>query len=361
MKRICHMTSAHRQNDVRIYLKECKSLAEAGYEVYLVAAGNEHTEKSLHVIGCGDKPDSRRERMMNFTRKIYEKALSLDCDIYHLHDPELLPYGIKLKKLGKKVIFDSHEDVSGQIMSKYWIPIPIRWIISKAYYFYESYVIRNFDAVITATPHIATLFEGRNRLVEVVNNYPKLDDIIFHNNSFSNREKIICFAGGINAIRGERVMVEAVQGLDDIKLILAGPRDEGGEKYVRENVLYTGRFTHSEVNSLYGRSRVGLIIYQPVPNHIKSKPNKIFEYMAAGLPIVCSNFPLWREIIENSGCGICVDPTSPQAVREACLYLINNPQIAQVMGKRGYEEVATNYNWKSEEHKLLKVYEKVMI
>lgn len=357
-KKVCHMSSVHSWNDVRINLKECQSLARAGYTVFLVAEGIDHEENGVHVIGCGEKPKSRKERMGGFAKTVYEKAVSLNCDIYHFHDPELLPYGIKLKKVGKKVIFDCHEDVSGQIMSKYWIPNMFRWIISRAYRLYEIYAVKNVDAVVAATPHIATLFEKTSPIVEVINNYPQLDDIKFHEEPFSSRERIACYAGGINAIRGEKVMVDAMRELDDIKLILAGPREDVSQDY--KNVVYTGRFTRLEVNKLYGESRVGLVIFQPEPNHIKAKPNKMFEYMAAGLPTVCSDFPLWREIVEGCGCGICVDPVSPEAVQKAIRYLIDNPDAAQEMGRRGHEAVITRYNWKNEEKKLLDLYKRLL-
>lgn len=355
------MSSAHKWNDVRILLKECTSLKNAGYNTYFVVEGDSKDEKGIHIVGCGEQPVSRKERIRTFSDKIYRTALSLDCDVYHIHDPELLPFALKLKEKGKKVIFDSHEDVSGQILSKYWIPSVFRWFISKVYWWYESWAVRKIDAVVTATPHIATLFAKRHPVVEVVNNYPMLNDIIFQEKIFSERGKNVCYAGGINAIRGERIMVDAVDGLSGIKLILAGPRDEGGANYERENVIYTGKFTRKEVNEIYGNCRAGLILFQPEPNHIKAKPNKMFEYMAAGLPIICSDFPLWREIVEGCGCGICVDPTDSNAVREACKYLVGNPDIAQEMGKRGYEAVIKQYNWKNEEEKLLKLYKKVLM
>lgn len=225
MKRICHMSSSHSWNDVRIFIKECQTLAEAGYEVYLVAEGIDRKENGVHVVGCGEKPSSRKKRMRMFAKKVYEKAIELDCEIYHIHDPELLPYGIKLKKMGKKVIFDSHEDVPGQILDKEWIPAVLRKLIALCYRQYESYCAKRFDAVIAATPYIADKFRGRCRKVIIVNNYPRTDEIIFHGTPFADREAIICYAGGINAIRGEKIMVKAMEDISGT-LILAGSRDD---------------------------------------------------------------------------------------------------------------------------------------
>ncbi|WP_051555394.1 glycosyltransferase family 4 protein [Anaerovibrio lipolyticus] len=360
IKKICHMTSVHSWNDTRIYLKECRSLALAGYEVWLVAEGKDQNVNGINIVGCGDKPTSRRERMRYFAKKVCDKAFALDCDIYHFHDPELIPYALKLKKCGKKVIFDIHEDVSGQILSKDYIPLPLRYIISKLYSYYELYAIKKMDAVITATPHIASLFYTTNSVVEVINNYPLFDDIIFQDKEFSERERNICYTGSINDIRGEKIMIDAMKGIKDISLILAGPRDESSVGYDCDNVNYTGKYTRAEVNEIYKKCRAGLIIFQPEPNHINAKPNKMFEYMASGLPIVCSDFQLWREIVEGNGCGICVDPTNPQEVREACTYLVNNPDVAQAMGRRGYDVVKNKFNWNNEEKKLLDLYNRIL-
>lgn len=223
--KVCHITSAHDTDSSRIFLKECVSLAQAGYEVYLVGRGESYDKNGVHIVGVGEIPESRRKRMMEGAKRVYEKALALDCDIYHFHDPELLPYGLKLKRKGKKVIFDSHEDVPAQIMDKEWIPLPVRKTVSRIYKAYETHVVKQLNAVVAATPHIAEQFEGRAKRIVVINNYPKLDDIEFHTTPFSEREPIICFAGGISEIRGEKVMVEAMKDVDGI-LILAGDHEK---------------------------------------------------------------------------------------------------------------------------------------
>lgn len=370
MKKICHFISAHDWNDDRVFLKECQSLAKNGYEVYLVAEGVSREIEGVHVVGCGDKPTGRKARILDFAKIVYEKAKSLDCDVYHFHDPELLPYGIKLKKAGKKVIFDSHEDVPAQIMSKYWIPAPLRWIVSKMYKSYESYAVAKFDAVVAATPAIAEKFHGRAKSIVVINNYPRLDDIVFQTKPFYERPANICYAGGLDEIRGGLVMVEAMDGVDDVQLVLAGSCDDNIKNLALKNrmldvhdkegssgIKFLGRISRKQVNDLYGNSRGGIVLYQPEPNHINAQPIKMYEYMAAGLPVVASNFPLWKEIIEDCGCGICVDPTSADEVREACIRLVTNPDLCREMGLAGRKSVMEKYNWNIEEKKLVELYD----
>ena len=228
--KVCHLTSAHTNSDIRIFVKECCSLADAGYETYLVAEGESREEHGVHVIGVGKPGAGRRNRMTVFSKTVYETAKALRCDVYHFHDPELLPYGLKLKKAGAHVIFDSHEDVPAQILDKQWIPAPLRKVTARIYRSYETRVVKRLDAVVAATPYIAKQFEGRAKRVVVVNNYPRLDDIQFHDTPFEQREPVVCYAGGISEIRGEKVMVEAMK---DVKgtLVLAGPREKsaGGD------------------------------------------------------------------------------------------------------------------------------------
>lgn len=358
--KVCHMSSAHSQEDIRIFHKECVSLAKAGFWVFQITCGKTYENGGVQLIGIEDPKRGRLERMTKTTRSVYKAALNLDADIYHFHDPELLPYGLKLKKNGKKVIFDSHEDVPAQIMDKEWIPRPLRKIVSTCYKSYETYVVRQLDAVVAATPHIAETFKGRAKKVIIINNYPKLDDIEFQVKPFLERERIICYAGGINELRGEKIMIEAMKNVKGNLIIAGNHRIEtidfsndgsGGCK-----IQYVGRLTREGVNKLYGKSRAGIVIYQPAKNHFESQPIKMFEFMAAGLPVIASDFPIWREIIEDSNCGLCVDPTDAIVVRNACEEMLRDPLKAEEMGKNGRIAVQNRYCWQSEERKLCDLY-----
>lgn len=351
--KICHMTSAHTQEDIRIFHKECVSLARAGYEVYQVSCGNSRESKGVHLIGIGEPEEKRSRRMIETAKRVYRAAREIDADVYHFHDPELLPYGLKLAKAGKKAIFDSHEDVPAQIMDKHWIPKPLRKLISDTYKAYETHVVKRLEAVVVATPHIAESFKGRCRNVVVVNNYPRLDDIEFHDRLFSERDAIVCYAGGIDALRGENIMCEAMKGVDG-KLFLAGDHVPGE---AQGNVTYLGRLDRNGVNMLYEEAIVGLCILKPIENYYYSKPIKIYEYMAAGLPYVCSDFPGWRKVAQESGAGICIDPQNIPQIREVIERLLRDREAAQAMGRKGREYVLKYCNWENEEKSLLALYD----
>lgn len=354
--KICHMTSAHNQLDDRIFLKECQSLCAEKNEVWLVAPGATVKLNGVNILGCGHAKN-RIDRIFFYSRKVYKKAIGIDADIYHFHDSELLLFAKRLKKKGKIVIFDSHEDVPAQIMDKDWIPIAFRKIISKIYKKYETRVVGRIDSVITATPHIAKQFENRAQNIVVINNYPKLNDIEFSQNNFAERESIACYIGGVSRIRGEEIMLSAMSNVSG-KLIIAGNRSDGETINCQkpENVSYIGAISRTDVNKLLGKSRCGVVLYQPASNHYEAQPIKMFEYMAAGIPVVASNYSLWRQIIEENNCGVCVDPKNVEMVSFAINELINNTEKAEQMGKSGRKCIEQMYNWSFEEKKLLALY-----
>ncbi len=351
--KVCHLTSAHETNDDRIFLKECESLSRAGHEVYLVGKGGDRTDSGVHVVGCGEM-EGRLKRFTKFTKKVYKTALELNCDVYHFHDPELLPYGLKLKRKGKTVIFDSHEDVPAQINDKTWIPKIFRGLVSNLYRNYESHVVKRLDAVVAATPHIASKFRERTRDVVVVNNYPSLDDIVFHEKPFGEKDAIACYAGSISEDRGENIMKNAMEKVDG-KLVIAGLHD--AEK--NGKVEYIGFLNRAGVNDLYKDAVVGLCILKPIENYYYSQPIKMYEYMAAGLPFVCSNFPGWVQIAKESEAGICVDPENLDEIAQAINSLLKDRSKAQEMGRKGHDYVVSNCTWANEENTLVRLYKEL--
>ena len=121
-----------------------------------------------------------------------------------------------------------------------------------------------------------------------------------------------------------------------------------------------GPVLHEKVSELLAQARVGVATLHPDPNYLGSLPTKLFEYMAAGLPVVASNFPLWKEIVEGNKCGLTVNPLDPEEIAHAIEYLINHPDEARRMGENGRQAVLEKYNWETEGKKLLALYEKLL-
>lgn len=365
--KICHLTSAHPWEDVRIFHKECTSLAKnSNYEVSLISGkGESVTKNGVKVYSvAAPKDQGRFSRMRETVTKVLEEALKVDADVYHLHDPELLRIALKLKKRGKKVIYDAHEDLPRQILGKYWIPKILRKTMSYLFEQYENYVSKRLDAVVAATPFIKERFIQVNANTVDVNNYPILSEKEQVDEKVSG--SYLCYAGGITANRGIASLVKATECLQGVTLKLAGRyspenfRNELQELKGWKNVQEMGYLPREKVRSLIKGSIAGVVTLKPLPNYLDSLPIKMFEYMHEGVPVIASNFPLWKSIIEDNNCGICVDPESPEEIARALKKIMASPELAKSMGERGKVLVETKYNWEIEEGKLLNLYQTLL-
>ncbi len=366
MSKIAHLTSAHPRYDTRIFIKQCRSLADHGHDVTLVVADGKGDERKdgVSIVDVG-KLHGRINRMFSTTRRILNKAIILDADIYHLHDPELIPIGLRLKQLGKKIIFDSHEDVPKQLLSKPYLGPTSLQLLSDTFSVLERFACRRFDGIIAATPSIRDKFLAINPHTVAVNNYPLIDEL----NSdlpWSEKHNEVCYIGSIGAIRGIRQIVSACELLQSpVRLNLGGSFSEPAlEAEVKtypgwDRVNSKGFLDRAGVRNMLHRSMAGLVTLHPIINYLDALPVKMFEYMAAGIPVIASNFPLWREIIEGNHCGVCVDPLNPKAIADVIDYLVINQDVAKRMGENGRKAVMEQYNWPTQEKILLNFYETI--
>lgn len=357
--KVVHLTSAHTAFDVRIFHKECKALAAAGHEVTIVAPHDGDEKRDGIQVRAIRPAASRKDRMTRAVYQVYRTAIHEKADVYHFHDPELMPVGVLLKLHGRRVIYDVHEDYSATVMHRNWIPRPLRPLIARAIQIAERCLSVVYDRVAPATSTIAATFPAGK--VCVVQNFPAMSEFVKPAGAPSPAsDPKVVYVGGITRVRGACEMIEAIRIAGPVtgaKLLLAGHIDPEIRGLVSAPAVdYLGVLDRPELTALLAQATVGLVTLHPTQNHIYSQPLKLFEYMAAGIPVVASDFVYWRPILLNHSCGVLVDPLSPQAIADAITWLVNNPREAKQMGSNGRRAVQEVYNWEHESIKLVACY-----
>lgn len=366
-RKVCVMTSAHPPFDVRIFHKECKSLARAGYDVTLIASCEEECEiEGIHLKSL-PRWKGRWDRMTRGQILVYRKARKVRADIYHFHDPELIPVGLLLTFLGHKVIYDIHEDLPRTFSYKSYLPRFLRSLVSHCVEVIENWAGARFSALFVANPAIAERFRKRNANLSVVKNFPKVEEIepVSHGDSSPREQSLIYVGMRITRSRGIEEVIRAMGLLPsnlDARLKLIGSWDPPDLPLSLsklpgwDRVDFIGPLGRRGVAEQLKKARVGLAILHPEPNYVTAQPVKLFEYMCAGMPVITSDFPVCREIVAKDCCGFLVNPADTQEISRAIEFLLTHPEEADAMGKRGLQAVRQKYTWAEEEKVLLRTY-----
>lgn len=358
LRKVCHVTSVHKPTDGRIFERECTSLAKL-YDVTLIAPNVDNYEQNdVHVIGV-PLPRKKIERFLHLNR-VFDKMVEVNADIYHFHDPELIPLGLKIKKKGKQVIFDSHENVPVQILNKTYIPF--RSLISKVYAWYEKKSFKKYDALVSVTPEIVERLKKLNDNTYLITNYPICKSLS------DNRqwERKIGFAGLINAGWKIHNIIEAIKDID-VTFELAGRITENYKKQLEalegwKKVNYRGVISHQEVLDMLLGCSIGMAVSTDKNPNIGMKKGsigvtKLFEYMGLGIPVITTNLELWIPIINGNRCGFCIDCDDVDSIRKYIKFFLDNPEKAKEYGERGRLVAIESYSWESQERTLFALYD----
>jgi glycosyltransferase involved in cell wall biosynthesis len=261
------------------------------------------------------------------------------------------------------VIYDAHEDLPEQIKGHHYLPGWSRETISRGAGLFVKHVCRRIDGTIAATPYIQNQFREMGVRVEDVSNFPMLGELEVEA-GWSEKRRQVCYVGSIDALRGVQEIVRAMQYVQsDVRLALggqiAGSNLEGTlpQEPCWSRVDALGFLDRVRTRETLAQSVAGLVTLHPNGNYINAQPVKMFEYMAAGIPVIASYFPLWREIVDGADCGLLVDPLDPAAIGQGINWLIDNPQEARRMGENGRRAVTERYNWDVERLKLFNFYD----
>lgn len=373
MKKVCILLSVQHPLEVRVFHREARTLSKSGYCVTMVARCNKsETVDGVKILGVGEARD-RLSRILGawriFIRAVHEKA-----DIYQILNPELLLWGVILKiATGKPVVYDVHEHFPDSIKIKEYINPLFRRLLSVLMDIYERILAHFVSYVITADDETTKRFIGVNKNVTTLFNFPRVEDFKKIGAGCNQNDNVVIHPGSISKERGGDIMVQALElvksRIPEVKLILIGYFNEPYKTYLRNkiersglegNIIMLGSLSHREVIKYVKRANVGLSLLQPLPKFEKNIPQKVFEYMACGIPVVASDLSPIRAFIETSNCGILVDPTNPKQVADTLIFFLEHPEEARKMGENGRKAVVEKYNWEAESRKLITVYEDLL-
>lgn len=370
MTKICHITTVHNNRyDVRIFEKECSYLAKAGYDVTLLVNDELADEKknSVCIRSLNKKTYNRLDRIIRISNCAYKAALRTGAEIVHVHDPELLGVAVRLQKKGKKVIFDSHEFTSLQILTKDYIPHILRKPLSLIYRRYETRKINKLSGLIKPCYYDGKDFFDNIRIPSViVGNYPMITsrDMV-DKETILSRERKVCYVGSIDESRGALKMVDAAF-LAGVKLVMIGEVTPELMKIMEHskgfsNIEFLGKVSHERALQELSKCRIGLSLLQDVGQYSKldNLPTKIYEYMDVGVPTIMSNFPFYRKQLEKYEFGIAVNPSSEQDIAQAIIELIDDYDKQYELIKAGKMAIRNEFCWDKDAEKLISFYEKL--
>jgi glycosyltransferase involved in cell wall biosynthesis len=367
--RIAQLTSVHHLFDNRIFEKECGTLAASGYEVFLVGRHpRDETIDGVNILGVPE-PKNRFMRVLVTAFQVFRRARALDADIYHFHDPELIPWGIVLRIMGKPVVYDVHEDfVTGLALVPYW-PRVMGEVMGRLYGLLEA-ASKSFFHIVVAERYYARRLKNSTFVL----NYPKTER--FDAIAGLNREPPaqghtrLIYTGVLGFNRGAVTYAELARELDNAETLVIGRihAEVGGAMRAtcpdetRLKLVGVGQqVPYDTIIKAYKEPwTAALALFHDTPFSREKEITKFFEYMAAGIPIVASDFPVWKELIEGNGVGICVNPDSLEEIKKAVIWLRDNPDEARAMGERGRQAVAEKYNWQSQAQNLFELYDSIL-
>lgn len=369
MPRVVHVTTVHRTFDNRIFLKECASLRDNGWDVHLVARHDRDEVVdgiSIHALPQVSSRASRIRELPPIARRI---ATELEPDIIHFHDPELLPLASSLAAGGWNCIYDMHENIVKDVLTKRWINPLMRPLVSAYMRFKLRSWLRDLHVVFAEESYAADYPQARHHCT--VLNMPRMEQLL-EVKVEKRALPTLAYIGGVGIERGSLTMLRALsilQGQEhEVGLLMIGPAEPGHQAEINELIAESGirnveqhGFTRADVaRPMIASCHIGLAVLEARPNYVNSYPTKIFEYMGLGLPVVSSDFELYRGIVEGNSAGLCVPPDDPKALAEAIGSLLSDSRKAQKMGNAGREAAASRFNWANEEGKLLEFYSEVM-
>lgn len=341
-------------------------MAQAGYDVSLViCAEQDHVVEGVKIRAL-PKWRSRLERVSVTAFRAIRHAWREDAAIYHFHDPELVLWAWILRLRKARVVFDVHENVIGSLNDKVWIPVWARSVLRGIAALTLRFTMKAYDVVFAESSYPSDYPWVKN--YQVICNYPQPDHFPQIEEFEKFQDPTVVYVGSISITRGALDLLDAMVLVQDrisnaaLQFIGRADLPEGmtlDHEIARRglsNIEIPGYMPQPEALKLVSKSHVGVAMLHPVANYLRSYPTKIFEYMGCGIPVITSDFRLYKEIVVEHECGICCEPRQPQKLADALISLLEDKTERTRLGKNGQRSVAEKFNWRSQETRLLELY-----
>lgn len=317
-------------------------------------------------------PRSRVGRFLITPVSLFIRAVRLRASVYQINETALLPLAFVLKLIGRRVVYDVLEDTPGQLKFKTWLPRPLRAMSGFCVGRMERLAARILDGLIFAGDNIAQRLAPLGHRSIVIHNYPHKKDFSHWSLSplvqWRTRNTIVNL-GGISAARVTESLVRAMAFVPEsygIRLLIGGRiADQGYFESVRQlldwrKVEFYGAMPFSDAKRIMREAALGIVMFSREPNHYEVRANRLFETMAAGVPVLVSNFPDWRKVVVDPGYGLCADPDSPEQIAAAIIEVFDNPERSRQMGAKAREAFTAQYNWDREERAYIEFMERII-
>ena len=370
---ICHITSMHEFTDDRIFERAAKGLKSLNNKVLLIAPyeGNAEVE-GIEIIGLRKRNGISRRIFSSF--EAYRKASKVNADIFHFHDPDLMPWMFFLSISGKKVVNDVHENYESRL---YKIPLPgfLKNLSAKIYRVLENLFGRTYSGLTVVTESMKDLFKNVKKPIAITGNVVYLDrlkNILFNSGKENN---LTIYTSGTNSpsrncIKTIEALPMILEEVPDVQLKFVGRyypndydnilREKAAELGVEKNVIIEGMIPWEENFNRTALAHIGCVFYEDNLNNRITLPNRLFEYMFCGVAVLGEDFPEVRKVLNETGAGLTVNSSDPDSIAKNAIYMLKNPSLMIEMGQKGRKAVLEKYNYENSLSELMDFYNKII-
>jgi glycosyltransferase involved in cell wall biosynthesis len=368
---VCHVTTAHPARDARIFHKECKTLARAGYRVVLVAQHAGRDTSDGVVIEPLPAATGKAQRLMRLVPRALMIALRHRATLYHFHDPELIPVALIARLLRRRrVVYDMHELYSEALAPVGWSRPVVRAALHVAL---ERVPLRFFDLVVFPTESLRLEIGAPTRSVTLVN-LPTIEEgrRLQRPVPWDRREHDVIHLGTVSPPR-MAFMLEVARraaelrpelrwlflGIAESTVAWVGANYDGA--FLDRHVELRRRTTHVEALQHVQMSRIGFNYHPLERRFLVAIPMKVFEYMLMEIPVVSTALPELTRWLEPERDAVLVDGDDPAIYARAIADLLADPARAGALAQAGQRKILDGLNWESSEApKLLEAYADVL-